>query len=371
MIYLIIGNIVAFFLAAFLYYKYSQLQIKAAKEAKSLGEKYQAQIGELRSSSDKLNSESKNNLTKIESLLSEINELRKEKENEAKLRLNAEKQVELALQQNEEFEKRMDDWHELQEAAMQDSLNAMLKVGNDLFRKMGETYKNENEITKNFISKIAKTLSDLIEKSFKESAQKQAEIAQAQAKIQAVKEQQPQQIQIPTPTSNAAKQVKEASSLNSVIVKDAVSSVVETAKDFGLLINKDYFLPQNFAADLIKLVLCDLIILREKTLYFIDFKAVRYFEEFKNLSKKDKNFATENLKQRLDKYFTYLANIKYQQSILKALSSSNVRYEKISVAFFVGSSKEEAVMQEIAYDKKAINLKLKIFNDSSINDIIL
>lgn len=327
-----------------LYYRYSEFRINSVNEAKKVSEKYEEQLNVLRIANDKVIKDSKESNDKLQSLLSEINNLRKEKENEAKLRLNAEKQIELTMQKAEEVDKRINDWHEMQEAVMKDCMDSIFKVGNDLYKKLNESYKVETETSKNIIGKFSKNISDLFEKFSKPNAFEDK----------------------PHDKIKEAAEVKTAAS-----VKDAVSNIVDTMKSSGLLVGRDYFLPQNFDPKIAQLMLCELVFFKGHHLYFIDFKGLRYFEEYEALKGKNKDVALENLKQRLDKYFVYLSNPKYSESILKVLAARKIKFDKISIVSFVSSPNEIAVLKESGYNQKAQDLKVEIVDSNEINNIIL
>lgn len=341
MIYIITGYVGVLILVILLYYRYSEFRVKSVAENKSLIEKYEAQLNDLRQENTKIMQEGKGTSDKMESVLSELNNLRKEKENEAKMRLSAEKQVEIAMQRAEDIENRINDWQEMQDAVMRDCMDSILKVGNDLYKKLNESYKNEVETTKNLLAKFTKNIVDSTGKS---------PVAAAPTK---------------SPT-----QTQESPTVGSSSIKKAVEGVVEMASS-GSLVGRDYFLPQNFDAKIAPLVLCELVFLKKQHLYFIDFKALRYLEEYNSLKAKDQKFATDNLKQRLDKYLAYLSNPKYNDSILKALAPRKIKYDKVVNVLFVSKADDLAILKEIGYQAKAESLKIELVDEGSIANITL
>ncbi len=94
----------------------------------------------------------------IDSLLSEIELLRQEKAVEFVLRTEAEKQIDLAAQKYEEIQKRMEDWKRVQDAAMKDSMSAMINISNDLYKKLTKNLKIEVDEVKNLLEQINKKL---------------------------------------------------------------------------------------------------------------------------------------------------------------------------------------------------------------------
>ncbi len=94
----------------------------------------------------------------IDSLLSEIELLRQEKAVEFVLRTEAEKQIDLAAQKYEEIQKRMDDWKRAQDAAMKDSMSAMINISNDLYKKLINSHKANTDEIKSLLEQINKKL---------------------------------------------------------------------------------------------------------------------------------------------------------------------------------------------------------------------
>ena len=108
-------------------------EVSKRKEAES---EYQSQLHLLKSSQHRTGDKNPSSASgadskAVESLLFEIENLHKEKDEELKLRLEAEKQIELAIQKTSDVQQRIEDWKNLQEANLKDATDAIMKVGND------------------------------------------------------------------------------------------------------------------------------------------------------------------------------------------------------------------------------------------------
>lgn len=89
MYYIILSNIGLAVMVILLYLRYSHMRVSSTNEIKTLRRKFDEQSDALRAADEKLVQGTMVDSQKIQSLLTEIDELRKEKENEIKLRLNA------------------------------------------------------------------------------------------------------------------------------------------------------------------------------------------------------------------------------------------------------------------------------------------
>ena len=97
MIYIIISNVGMALMMIIVYLRYSRFRLKTSVEITSLRQKLDKEVGERRDVENQLLTEKKTDSDKIEKLLQEVTDLRKEKEGEIRLRIEAEKQIELAL----------------------------------------------------------------------------------------------------------------------------------------------------------------------------------------------------------------------------------------------------------------------------------
>ncbi len=350
MIYIIISNVGMALMMIIVYLRYSRLRISSGKEIHDLHEKMVKEADDRRTMENKLLLEAKDNSDKIEKLLHEINELRKGKEGEIRLRFEAEKQIEMALQKNTEIQKRMQDWSIVQDAVMKDSKDAIVKMGNDLYRKMNETYKNEIETNKNLLGRVSKNITEFFDKIT--ALREAAPVARVEKK---------------TATISAKKATE------SVVVenpaKQLVSDLVQTMKAAGYLVNKDYFLPANFDEQKAKLMFCEVAFIKSGKLYIVDFKAGLYLEEYKKT--KNKTAAESNLKLKLDKYLAYLGNVKYRESILKVMSLTKAKYDKNSIVIVVPSKQELQILKEIGYYEKARKVASEVIDFDGVNNLVL
>lgn len=341
--YIIASNIGLAIMMLIVYARYSKFRISSAKEIDELHKKVGQEIDQKKAIQEKLLLETKTDGDKIEALLREIDELRKAKESEVKLRLEAEKKIELALQRTDEIEKRMHDWSVVQDAVMKDSKDAIVKVGNELFKKLNESYKNEVETNKNLLGKFSKNISEFFEKS----------VASVAAR--------PIANEASLPKKTAATNVTKAQASSPQLI----SSLVETMKANGWLANKEYFLPTNFDSQKAKLFFCDVAFISLDKLYIIDFKGSHYLEEYLH-SKDDKV-----LKQKLDRYLDYLANPKYLDSILKVMSATNAKFENSAVVMALDSKDELKILKEINYYDKARKVASEILDLDGVNNLVL
>ncbi len=326
------------------YLRYSKLRLSSAKEIDDLHKKISYEIDQKKAVQEKLLIETKTDGEKIEALLREIDELRKEKESEVKLRLEAQKQIELAMQRTDEIQKRMHDWSVVQDAVMKDSKDAIIKVGNELFKKLNDSYKNEVETNKNLLGKFSKNIADFFEKS----------VATVAAKTTA------NDVNIPTKkiAATAAKSTQASS-------PQLISNLVETMKANGWLANKEYFLATNFDQQKAKLFFCEVAFVSLDKLYIIDFKGSHYLEEY--LHSKDEKV----LKQKLDRYLDYLANPKYLDSILKVMATTGAKFDKSGIVVALSSKDELKILKDLNYYEKARKVASEILDLDGVNNLVL
>lgn len=334
------------------YLKYSRFRLSSADETKAMLEKYEKLEREMLESERRFSQDVKNESNKVQSLLREIDDLRKEKENEIKLRLNAEKQIELTLQKVHDLERMIDDWQVMQDAVMSDCKDAMFKIGNDLYKKLHDSYKQEVETNKNLFGKISKNITELMEKSAAPA------VAMVEAGPHVVK----------THEEKPAPQAKTHVDENT---KKMVADLAETMNAAGRMVNKDYFLPANFDEQKAKLMLCELAFQNSGKLYLLDFKACRYVREYEVLKQKNEAAAKQNLAQKFERYLAYLSNPKYRDSILKALQSSKVKFEKLIIISLIPQASEVKILKDLGYIAKAQKQGIEILDFNEVNNIVL
>lgn len=345
MIYLIISNVLTILAGIIAYVKFLQFKTASDSEINNLRAKIDLEIADKLSAKEQFSVTSKAGKQHLEALLQKIDEFKKERENEIKLRFEAEKQVELALQKTDDVQKRLQDWKVIQDAVMKDAQVAIEKMGGELYQKLSDNYKVEIETNKTILSSATKNISEFVEKYSAEQQQKsRAEMVEKKSINQ--------------------------STINDLI-KKSVLDLVEMLKIGGKLLGQDYFLPLAFDEKKSKSFLCDFAFIDAGKLYIIDFKGYRYFAEYKISLTQDKNLAVQNLIHHLDKYFAYLSNTKYRDSILKVIFSTPAKFTKNSVVIVLRSKSEIQIIKEIQYYEKARKLGLEITDLGEINNLIL
>jgi CHASE3 domain sensor protein len=350
MYYIILSEIGMGVMMILVYLRYSHFRLSSTNEIKALRKKSDEQSEALRTADARLVEETRTDSQKIQNLLLEIDEMRKDKENEIKLRLSAEKQIELTLQKMRDLESRMNDWKVMQDAVMRDSKDAIIRVGNDLYKKLNENYKQEIETTRNLLGRISKTVTD-----FSENSSTPEKIAAKTATPKIINQSTPkQEIKI---SENSSKKF--------------ISSLVETMKASGHLVNKDYFLPANFDAHKAKMLLCEVAFVSNDTLHIIDFKACHYLTEFERLKTGDKAAAENDLKQKLDRYFTYLSDPKYRDSISKVMATTKAKFSKVATVIALPSRLEMLNLKEIRYLDKASRFGFEVMDADGLSNIVL
>jgi hypothetical protein len=329
------------------YLRYSRFRLKTSAEIKGLRQKLDKEVGERRDVENRLLTEKKTDSDKIEKLLQEVTDLRKEKEGEIRLRIEAEKQIELALHKTDEVQKRMKDWSVVQDAVMRDCKDSIVKIGNDLYKKLHDSYKNEVETNKNLLGRVSKNITDFFEKI--SAAQK------TESHIKSV---------TASPTKTEGSDIS-----TNATIKKMVADLSATMKANGLLVNKSYFLPANFDTQKAKMLLCEVAFIVLEELYMFDFKACAYFEEYH--ANKDKAAASELLKQRLDKYISYIGNARYRDSILKVMATTKAKFEKNTIVVALSSKADLQLLKEIGYYNKLHKVTPQIMDFDGVNNLVL
>ena len=347
---MILSNIGLAIIMTIVYVRYIRFKISSGLEIKDLYKKIDKEVEGRRDAEEKLSKELIANHTKIEKLLLEIDELRKLKEGEVRLRLETDKQIEIALQKNTDLQQRIKDWSIVQNAAIKDSKEAIIKVGNDLYKKLNDSYKSEVETSKNLIGRVSQNISEFFAKT---SHQKTI------------------QNKVEQKTNINAVPLKTASNQISSNTKKIIADFVENMKISGFSVNKDYFLPSNFEEKKSKLFFCEVALIKEKKLHIIDFKSIRYFEEYQSFKNQNKDLAQQTLKQKLDKYLAYLNNQKYCDSIMQAINPSKVKFDNHQIIMALENKSDLQLINEIRYYTKAINLKIAVLDFDQLTNLVL
>ena len=308
----------------------------------------------------------------LQPLLDEIEMLRKEKEEEMQLRLEAEKQIELALQKTSEIQKRMNDWKKIQDASMKDSKDAIIEVGNDLYQRLTKSHKIEFDEEKNLFDNGIKNVSSYLEQINKKIEFLEKNDVGFTKEMRDVFEH--------SPDNKYAKPRAQISQTNlpnnqSQIIdetKEIAKNLEEYFKKFHYISKKDYFFDHDVNHhENSKLMFADCIFVKQDKLYIFDFKSQHYFENYKARSKNtDQQKLSQVIKEKLDKYLSYLSNSKYKSLILTLASNYNLKFENISIIAVILSSKELEIIKKIGYLEEFSNHNLKIMNLEEINKII-
>ena len=325
-----------------IYFRYSHFRISSTIEIKKLHKKCDEQAAALNNANERLIAESQNDMQKIQDLVNKINALHQEKENEFQLRVSAEKQLEISIDKVRILEAHLNDLKTTQEAAIQNSKEALAKVGNDLFKKLND---RESEVNKNLIGRVSQTVAGFFENFSKSNLNSNSNDDFDKFRIESM--------------NNKNKSL------------EVVTDIVETMKANGLLANRNYFLPNNFDENKTKLMLCELAFVNKEILYIVDAKACDYFVEFEQMKSGDKTNAENQLKQKLERYFNYLNNPKYRVSIDKVISTTSAKFNKIIIVIALPSSLEMRILREVNFYDRAQKFGFEIMDINRINNIVL
>ena len=342
MIY-IISNLVLVLVASFIYLKYSKknsaLKNNIATLENEVKELEEKTITLRLEAEDNLLLETKLHTDRIEELLIEVDELRKEKEQEVRMRLNAEKEVALALQKAHDIEKRIHEWTKVQEAAIKDSTQTMLQIGDEIYKKLNRSHQYEIETNKNLITKFSQSIVALFEKSLSEKK------------------------------PIALEEKKAIRDFDKTVLRDFLNDASETFKSLDLGLNHDFFIATKLEPQNAKLFLCELALISNSKLNLIDVKACTYFSEYHRISKQIST-AQDSLKQKLDKYFTYLSNPRYVNSIVSSLPDNKAGFEEVNIVIALQSESDIELLKSIHYYGKARKLNISVISFEDITKLI-
>jgi len=265
---------------------------------------------------------------KVEDLLHEIDELRKEieelqkkSESELKLRLEAERRIELAIQENENAQELVKNIEILHKANIDDFKTIISSMSDEIVKKLGN---NLNIPVKESITdKVANTLKQVSSK--------------------------------PKPLSKERKQF--------------IADFDDLALNNGLEANKDYFIASKVESGS-KYFLCDIAYLsKDNHLYIIDLKLEKYLDKY--LKNPDSKESKQDLLKSLNKYFSYISNKKYLDNILSFFKPLDVVYSEKKVVVALANEQEISLLKDFGYDKKLSQFKIDVMDFSSINDLVL
>ncbi|MES2677083.1 MAG: hypothetical protein V4612_02040 [Pseudomonadota bacterium] len=239
----------------------------------------------------------------IDSLWADVEKLRKEKDEELKMRLEAEKQIDLALQKTKDVQRRIDDWKIIQEANLQDATDSIVKVGNDLYDRLIINHRAESETIRNKVDDTVKNIYEYLEKIVK-------------------------QVQfLNVHNIDSQKAVSAAIGMNSdaVNINHQSRNLEDILKSAHLQPAIDYFMHHNLPEEVKKSVLCETMIALDKnSAIIVDIKSAKFFLElFSGRTRQDPAVET-NFQQRIDRYLTYLTNPKYRSNIINYFSKQQI-----------------------------------------------
>lgn len=310
----------------------------------------------------------------LKSLLDEIETLRKEKEEEMMLRLEAEKQIELALQKTMEIQKRMDDWKVIQDSSMKDSRSAIIGVGNDLYQKLSKNTESKVKEQNQFFDNSIKNFSSYLEQITKKIEfleKNNVEFAKEIKKITKLDNQvKPSVIQTAQNKDIAASSSTLSQDKNLDETKLIGKNIEEYLKKTGYKAKKDYIFDRDLNDQERSSVFADCLLVKKNHLYILDFKSQHYFEYYKNKSSAEQQKMIAAFKEKLDKYILYLNNPKYKNSIATIASNHNLKFEPISIIAAVLSIKELQIIDQLDYAKKFNNYNIKILDVEQIKQMI-
>jgi hypothetical protein len=278
----------------------------------------------------------------LDALVAEVASLRKEKDDELKSRLEAEKQIDLALQKTNDVQRRIDDWKVIQEANLKDATDVIVRVGNDLYERLIENHQAESETIRNKVDDTVKNIYDYLEKIVK----------------------QVQFLNIHNVDSHKA--VSAAISVNSeaVNINHSSRNLEDVLKSAHLQPGIDYFMHHNLPEEVKKSVLCEsMIALDHENAIIVDIKSARYFLElFSGRARGDENIE-DTFRQRMDRYLTYLTNQKYRSNIISYFAKQQVISPDVnkSLVMLVPSEKEVDAFHDLGDEY------LQILEDNNIH----
>ena len=368
-ILIIASNVGMGLIMLIIYFRYSHFRISSNREMKELRTRIDDQVKALQDGEQKLFNATKSETKKAEDLLKEIAELRKNRENDIKLKAELEKQLEITLTQNKDLEKHLIDLKSTQEHIIQDTKEAVAKMGNDLYKKVNDSNKIEIETTKNLMGKAIKLISEYMEKIAKVAIIAKSSSSNDNNDQHHKNQKEETKIQI----NNNNQQ--ESFKILPLASHQVVDDLIETMKVSGHLVNKNYFLPANFDSSKSKLLLCEVVFINDNHLYIFDFKSCHYFDEFNNKNKKElsqnenpANEALNELNTKCKAYLTFLQNSQYQESILSIFTNNkDLTIEKTFIIAVVSSRNDLRLAKttKIYESFQQKNIQMMDFDDIS------
>ncbi len=270
---------------------------------------------------------------RIEDLKKTIDLLTQEREQEAKLRIEAERALAESYRKAKDVENRMERWAKIQEDNIKNSTKVMLEVSQDINNKLNRSHKFEIENSKNLISRFSQNIADLFERSLN-NKKTEREI------------------------ENSNK------SFNNNLLQELIQEATSSFRSIDLKSGVDFFSSENFDKENIKSFNCELALINKKTLYALDFKGCSYLSDYYHTSKKITS-AEETLKKNLDKYFSYINSDEYRDSIRFVLPETHSEFNNFCPTIVLQTQKDIYQIKSIHYYGKArkLNISIICFDD--------
>ncbi len=351
-------------LAAVFLTKYLSVKKNLEKQLEELEQRNKEYLRDNEAAQNQMRQNIASDNKKIEALLNEISTIRKEKEDEIKLRMESEKQVAIAIHKTEDLQSRMNDWKIAQDAAMADAQDTMKEISQNLFTQITNLVSqkeddNLTQNTKNFEEIKASILN--LSKSLEEQKNRNVEAIKNSLSTQ-ITNQESQDKSTTTEAENT-KPISEEKTVD--ISKKLLADLINSMNQSGHTNGKDYFLNNSFDGDKAKLFLCETAFLQDNHFYFFDFKACNFINDYNNSS--DKDTALKPLTSKLDKYLSYLSNPKYRGAISKVLETKKITFLSEDLVFVVPNESDIDLLEQTGYLGKFEDANVKI---ASFNDLI-
>jgi hypothetical protein len=300
-------------------------------------------------------------------LLLKIENLHQEKEKESQLRLQAEKQIELALQKTGEVEKKVEDWQAIQEANLKDATEAMAQISEDLYKKLEETYKTENDALIEQLDDSVRDIYDYLER--------------ITLHLKAISP----NSQLDDENMDDAEDTKSDDSLH----LNSKSSLPQLNNDFNksledllqsadLAPGSDYFMKYDLPEVVRKSVPCDsFIVLSEESAIIVDLKSAKFFSDLflsKENDQDSKEDAEAKFKQQINRYLNYLTSLKYRSNIINYFSKKGaiLPHAQYVIVILVPSQREVEEFEGLgeSYAKTLEDNNILLHSFDSLQEII-
>lgn len=418
MIFIIASNIGLALMTILVYMRYSQFRVSFGNKIRELQKTLKKEREEKAEILGKLELDYKKENEQVKSLLREVEQARKERQDEIKMRLEAEKEIEMSKEKIIQVQKRVEDWKVLQEGAINDSKDMIIKFGQDLINSVRKGQQEEELKTRQLLEKSAKFMEENVSNLHEEIggvnskvsdfkkrlsdmfAKQQEMIASIPttpvqvapvAPVQTATQASPAPAQAATQAAPAPVTTEPASAADvdveidenekvetpktvqmDEVAQKAMKDVVSLAEASGLTHMKDYIVASELDEKKAKYMLCDLFLLVDGTAYFVDFKADRYFADHDKLIKeKDEKVALEVLQKKLDKYLAYISNPKYSSLINKLIAALKITSNEFKVVFAVRGYDDMALLNKIGYSQKIEKAGIELMDVNGVNDLLL